>query len=171
MKWAFTDESWRKSTYLVATVVIETGAMSAARSEVTAYLRGNQRRIHMNKESDGRRRQFLDLIESLELEAIAVVGTTAGTSMPDARRPLIAETAGDLADRGVANWLIESVNHVQDGLDRESIANRLSLLDQRPRIQYDHRPAHTEPLLWVADGLAWAVARGRRAPIEVRKLP
>lgn len=171
MKWAFTDESWRKSTYLLATVVIETGAMNAARSEVTAFLRGSQRRIHMTKESDGRRRQFLDLIESLELDAVAVVGTTAGTSMPDARRPLIAETAGELADRGVANWLIESVNQVQDGLDRELIANRFSRLSPRPRTQYDHRPAHTEPLLWVADGLAWAVARGRPAPVKVRRLP
>ena len=125
MKWAFSDESWRGSTYLLATVVVETGAMNDARASVRGFLRGNQRRIHMTKESDSRRKQFIDLIESLEIEAFAFVGSTAGTKMPAARHPLLAETTGELIERGVVNWLIESVNQVQNGHDRESIAARL----------------------------------------------
>jgi hypothetical protein len=46
-------------------------------------------------------------------------------------------------------------------LDQSCFVDDIKLLSEiRPNLTWDHRERHQEPLLWVADAVAWCVNRG-----------
>ncbi len=148
MRWAFSDESRRGGRLVIATAVVETRDVNAVRGELRQFLRPNQRRVHMAKESPARRRQFAALVGGLPIDCCAVATVLGGRSMPNARGPVMAAMTAELITMRVGSWVIESVEPVQDTRDRRVIAEAVRRLDHRDEFVYDHRPPHTEPLLW-----------------------
>ena len=171
MRWAFSDESCRSGKLVVAAAIVETHDVNASRSVLRAFLRPNQRRIHMAKEGRARRQQFASLIVGLPIECVAVVTGVGRRGMPAAREVALDALAGVLIDRGVESWTLEAIGHVQEGRDRRSIARRVARSGHRGEFVYDHRPPHSEPLLWAADGLAWLTLERRVDEIERIDIP
>ena len=166
MKWAFSDESIRGSTLVVAAVIVDTHAIADSRAQLRSFLRSNQRRVHMRKESSRRRRQFVEVVAAAIGEAVAV-SCPIGVSIPLARDAALAALAADLAESGVVMWQLEwMVDAVQDR-DRRVIASVLREAG-RAGLQYDHRAPHEEPLLWAADAVAWLSSHQR--PAWVRRI-
>lgn len=171
MRWAFSDESRRGGRLVVVAAVVETRDVNVVRGELRRFLRPNQRRVHMAKESATRRRQFAALLGDLPIECCAVATEVGGRTMPKAREPVVAALAGELIGMRVASWVIESVEQVQDRRDRRVIAEVVRRLDHRDEFVYDHRPPHSEPLLWAADGFAWLALQGRSSVTSVIDVP
>ncbi len=163
--WAFSDESERANQMLLSIVLCGPEDVGAARADLRRLLLAGQRRIHTSAESGRRRRELLATVASCG-GVSAVVLTyrrPMGIDRVAGRRVLLEAAAGIAVERGVTTWTLDDQNRAQRARDRASIANALRGLDPDPRLVYegyDHRPSHTEPLLWAADAVCWAVGAG-----------
>lgn len=171
MRWAFSDESSRGNRLVLVAAVIETHDVNAVRGQVRAFLRPNQRRVHMAKESPARRRQVAAMICNLPIQRCAVATGLSGRSIPSARERLVGALAVELIGMGVESWVIEAIGQVQEKRDRRVIADAVRRLDLTAEFVYDHRPPHSDPLLWVADGLAWLALDRRSSEVDVIDVP
>lgn len=170
MKWAFSDESRRGSAHVVASVIVETHEVNAVRTELRGFLRRNQRRLHMAKESSARRSQFLALVERQAMSAVAVVVPLGFASMDEARARALAAMTGLLIENGVAMWHLEWMTDQVQDRDRRAIAAAVAAAGAAEDFRYDHRPPAGEPLLWAADAVAWASSRKRLAWVATTTL-
>lgn len=150
----FVDESKSKRYTMVAAVVVP-GDQTALRRDVRALVLPGQRRLHFTNESDSRRRHILATLERLGVQAYVV------------HSDLRHEAAGREACLRNLVAFAERDGHERIVLERdESIerADKRILYDAvhqlRAAVSYTHETAHQEPLLWVADAIAWSYAKG-----------
>jgi hypothetical protein len=176
--WAFSDESERADRMLVGVVLVPTGALDAARAELRGLLLAGQRRIHTGDESPRRRRVLLDVVSGLDAAAIVLrLRRSAGTDRLEARRRLLAAACTEVCGCRVGAWILDDTDPAQRARDRRTIGTAHAGLDPEHRPVYGHQPGYTEPMLWAADALCWAVGAGRdwrrrvAAVVEVRDLP
>ena len=165
---AFVDESARGSNYHVRVAVVADGDVDALRRLVRSFCLPGQRRWHFVTERDSRRRQILDaVVGSGQVSALAFYGKGRDT---DIRAESFRRMVAPLLDRGVQRLTIES-RQGRDQRDRQVLVEELHRLE-RPALRYLHLPPTGDPLLWVADALAWSHSAGgawrtRIAPITV----
>jgi len=155
---AFVDESIRGSRYLMACVLVQARDIHALRTEMTELAGPKSRRVHFNAELRARRQSLLELFATLPIESFAVsCRRSHGVSEFEARSRCLATIVAALQARGVDRLVIESR---QDDTDDE----RTVLRNRRPepRLVFEHRRGVDEPLLWIADGVAWAAGAGPR---------
>jgi len=177
--WAFSDESERADRMLVGLVLIPTVSAPEVRAGLRGLLLAGQRRIHTAKESPRRRRALLDALARVErlTGVVLTYRRPVGIDRVAGRHRLLMAAAELVVDQGVTAWTLDDVHPAQRVRDRASIEAALRRLRCDPEPVYDHRRSHTEPLLWAADALCWAVGAGgdwrRRvaAIIEMRALP
>jgi hypothetical protein len=161
--WAFSDESERANTLIISVVIGSPAAIRSARNELHNLLLPGQRRIHTSDESARRRRLVLDTIG--RLDAIAATALClrrpAGLSRVDARRMLLDAASHLVASRDVVAWTLDDQDAAQLARDRATIAGALRKAGTGVPLTYDHRPSTTDPALWIADAVCWAVGAGR----------
>lgn len=147
---AFVDESGRGSKYHVCVVVIANGDVDKLRRLVRSFCLPGQRRWHFVHERDSRRRQIIDaIVASGQVAALIYRGKGRDAEI---RAESFRRMVQPLLDRGVTRLIIES-REGRDDLDRQVLVDELR---GRPNaFLYDHMPPHGDPLLWIADGLAW----------------
>ena len=150
---AFVDESFQRA-YTVAAAVLPAGDVNAARSTIRQLLRPGQKRIHFKKESDARRSQILDTLETLDLNTRLYVATSS-TKYP--RDACLDRMIPDLGATGVTRLVLE----LDDSLVRAE-RRMLHQLTRKhaPDMSYEHLRAHEDLLLCVADAIAWCWSRG-----------
>lgn len=170
MKWAFSDESKRGGTYVIAAVIVEGHGLRQARATMRRFLRGNQRRVHMSKESTARRNQFLAIVEQTVSSAVVVEASVGGHPLDTVRERAMQVLAETLFDQGVTVWSIERMVPAIEALDRQVIIDVLRR-DGSHECVYDHRAAHDEPMLWAADAVAWIASRQRLAWVTTMTAP
>ena len=152
----FVDESKSKGYVMVAAVVVPSD-QTTLRREVRALVLPGQRRLHFTSESDSRRKQILAKLERL--------GVLAHVAHSDLRheasgreaclRDLVAIAAREGHDRIVLERDV-SIEHADKKVLYDAV-HRLNLPDV---LTYAHETAHQEPLLWIADAIAWSYAKG-----------
>ncbi|TQN43550.1 hypothetical protein FHU33_2999 [Blastococcus colisei] len=153
---AFVDESARGSRYHVCIAVVLDGDVDELRRLVRSFCLPGQRRWHFVTERDSRRRQILDaLIGSGQISALAFSGKGRDH---DLRAESFRRMVAALVDRGVHRLVIES-RQGRDQRDRQVLVEELHRLGD-PVLQYVHLPPSGDPLLWVADALAWSHSAG-----------
>lgn len=157
--WAFTDESERAGVMLLAVVIVPTAVVDDARRAMQRLLLPGQRRVHTSDESARRQHTILDTVARVEdLNAIVLRHRRSpGTGRPAARRLLLQAATGLAVGAGVTAWILDDQEPVQRTRDRSVIAHALGGVDAHLHPVYDHRASHTEPLLWAADAVCWAV--------------
>lgn len=147
---AFVDESGRGSSYHVCVVVIGNGDVDALRRLVRSFCLPGQRRWHFVHERDSRRRQIIDaLVASGQVTALIYRGKGRDGEI---RAESFRRMVQPLLDRGVTRLIIES-REGRDELDRQVLIGQLR--GRADALLYDHMPPHGDPLLWIADALAW----------------
>jgi hypothetical protein len=157
--WAFSDESERGDRMLLGLVVIETAAVEDARRALRGLLLPGQRRVHTAKESPRRRAELLGVIARLEVEAVVFsVRRPSGVRRIASREILIRVACAEILGRGVAAWVLDHQDGAQAARDRRTI--ELAVAQAGAPLVYDHRRSHTEPLLWAADAVVWAIGAG-----------
>ena len=127
---------------------------------MTSRLRGNQARIHMAKESDGRRKSLLLSIAQMDSAAHLVAVRVSGKSIRSARDAAFGELTGQLVALSADRVIIESCD--QDRRDRQVIGDTLARLGALGALEVQHLRPHDEPLLWIPDAIAWAYGKGTK---------
>lgn len=153
---AFVDESARGAGYHVCVALVADGDVDALRRLARSFCLPGQRRWHFVSERDSRRRQILDaLVGSGQVSALAFFGKGRDT---DIRAESLRRMVAPLLERGVQRLTIES-RQGRDQRDRQVLIEEFRRLN-RPAFRYVHLPPHGDPLLWVADALAWSHSAG-----------
>ena len=159
---AFVDESQRGPHYLMAAALIDPGGLAAARAHLRAMLLPGQRRLHFAKERPPRRRSLLTAMSDLKVRVRLYESTEKEEA---ARQRVMAALLADLVAWRGRRMVIESRHYSQNDKERQAIAKAVRSGDAPEDLIYDHMRAHEEPLLWVADAVAWAYgARGEWRP-------
>jgi hypothetical protein len=115
-------------------------------------------RLHFHEEVDGKRRESLEFFASMPLRVVVtVVSRTHGTTGFAARDSCLAEIVSVLQARSVTRLTIESRQDDRD--DQRTIARARAA---EPPLLFDHRDGATEPMLWIADAVTWAIDAGGR---------
>ena len=147
---AFIDESKAKE-YLLVVSLIEQYDLQRKRKILASKLLAGQRSFHFRKESNSRRRHLIKIIDSLNPEIVVL--KARGLSRIEARKRLIVALCASAQKYQVSELVFE--------LDEMSLEyDNKVLREQGTSIRWDHRERHHEPLLWIADAVAWCVNRG-----------
>ena len=155
---AFVDESIRGQRYLMACVLLQARDVPSVRAEVSELAGTKSSRVHFNAELESRRQTVLPTFAGLSMEAFVVsCRRNHGVTEFEARSRCLASIVASLQMRSVDRVVIESR---QDDLDDERTIHRVRQRD--PHLVFEHRRGKDEPLLWIADGVAWAVGAGPR---------
>lgn len=159
---AFVDESLRPGRYLLACVIVPLADAGGLRRSLNGLLMSGERRLHLQRESKRRRRQILEDVVALDLDAIVyVAGNRDGRDAEGARADCLEQIVIDLQDHGVDTQLFIERREGADHRDRATI---IACRARTPLLNFEHLDPHADPLLWLPDCLAWAVgARGEWA--------
>lgn len=152
---AFVDESIRGQRYLMACVLVEARHLAEVRRE-TAELADSRTRLHFHEELNSKRRVALEAFATMPVSVhVVVCHRQHGVTEFRAREACLSAVVQLLQSQTVPRLTIESRQDDRD--DQRTIArSRLSA----PPLVFDHRRSVREPLLWIADAIAWAYGAG-----------
>lgn len=158
------DESLRQhgggaGYYFLAVARLHPDAAAAARAALRRSLRPRQRRFHWRTERDSDRLSFLDVVAGLEVAAAVVYQSPVRRRKQEqARVRCLWEAMGQFSDWGIGELVIESRREPLDSRDRRELiaGQRAGLVAQA--LAHRHDLPDKEPLLWIADAVAGAMA-------------
>jgi hypothetical protein len=155
----FVDESMRRDLFLLCAVTYESRSLAAARAMVRRLSGPGQSRVHMTKERASRRREILSAVTGSPVQAR--IYTSTGRPV-EARRRCVTHMLHDLATVGarVHRIALESAGEPEDNRDRATIVLSRRQYPSLHETSYEHFRPHEEPLLSVADVIAWAYGAG-----------
>ena len=153
----FVDESRRKRVYLTCAVLVNPKDVAISRTELRGMLLSGQRRLHFTKEKPQRRRSLLVEMTKLPVRAWLYSSTA---KEPQARQRCIAALLRDLTPINGERLVIEHREASQDAKEGRQIATAIRQGEAPADLSYDHLGGHEEPLLWIADAVAWAYGAG-----------
>ncbi|HEY0636432.1 MAG TPA: hypothetical protein VGD67_02190 [Pseudonocardiaceae bacterium] len=152
---AFVDETTRGRLYGLASALGCQCQLAAIRRVARGRLRAGQRRLHFSNESERDRKAFLSAVVRTPVLG-AFVTTTPG---PSARSDCWAQLVPWLVTIGVVKLRIESIDGTE-ARDRRDIRMALDSKNLVGRLCYRHERPENEPMLWIADAIAWSVGKG-----------
>lgn len=164
----YVDESKAKA-YLLAAVMVPPGNLTKFRRIMKSFLMPGQGHIHFVNEKDSRRKQILSALNAAGVQAR--IYRVEGLNPIVARAVCLEALMDDLVELEVTSLTLEleesarnsDVVLLRQGLERRGL---------RAGVEYRHLGKSAEPILWIADALAWSYARGgdfrRRALLIVQ---
>jgi len=164
---AFVDESKRHGL-LVAVAVVQPRDLALARTALRRLCLPGQSRLHFTKERDERRRQILTAILDLGV-VVDVYDATSIRDQQQARADCLRAVVQDLAAAGGQRLVLEQDDSLMRN-DQTVLYAAVRDAGASDRLTYEHLPARTEPLLWVADAAAWCWSRGAPWPSRLQAI-
>lgn len=152
----FADETVRQSRYGIAVVVVCHCRVALVRKVMRGLVRPDLRRVHFSKQQDGDRRL---VVKHIVLEDIQAFFATAHGRQIDARSECWINLVPQLVAFGVTELAIERIQ-AGEARDRRDIRDALKALGREDTVTYRHVDPAVEPMLWVADAVAWCVGAG-----------
>ena len=152
----YIDESKSKA-YVIVAVLIAPGKAAGIRKRMNLLRMPRQGHIHFVNEGPARRKQILTEIQDMGIRAR--VYKVSGLSSITARAVCLDALIEELNLVSATHLVIErddsavktDVFILRRGLQRQGLSHR---------VEYKHLGKSEEPLLWVADAIAWSYARG-----------
>lgn len=157
---AFIDESRRGHTYLMAVVLVTPPQLTPLRQQMRQLLLPGERELHFKKEKDPRRKHLATRLSALAVESLIYTCECDRREEP-ARQACVTALTVDLVKNGVQRMVLDS-REVRNQHDRATIKRTLADTGCTPAVTYEHLEGPSEPLLWIADGIAWCW--GARGP-------
>ena len=158
---AFINESlrWRpEGLYVVAAAVVAED-LDDARAAARAVLLRRQHRFHWRVESERQRLRMLGALVDVAERVMAYTCQPIPTSKQDrARAQCLKRLLWDLRDLDVDELVFESRDEHNDRKDRRTIVRAQNAQAAPKLLGYDFRRPQEEPLLWLPDAAAGAVA-------------
>lgn len=156
-KHMFVDEN-KSSGLLLAAACYSSRSMAEARESLRSFLLPGQERLHFSSERDNRRRQILEsIIETVD--GIVIVQADLRDSPRWQRQQALAVLIDQARRTGTQRMSLEQDDSVLE-FDRKVLYEQSRLGVTAVDFSYGWLRPRQEPLLWAADGLAWAWARG-----------
>lgn len=152
----FVDESKRRGFVMVA-VEYPSSHVASHRATISKQLRPGQRRIHFKTERESVRRHFIEVIAAQQPQAF-VFSATSGYE-PLARIECLKAISA-LAIRRNANRLVIERDETRDRDDRRTLTD--AFRGHQNHLTWEIQQSSTEPLLWVADAIAWCWAHPQK---------
>jgi hypothetical protein len=153
----FVDES-KRSGFRFAAVRVPQEDIADARATMRAQLVRGTRRLHFVHENDVIRRRALAAIAELDLR-IAIIESPRFEAQSSQRTAALAILVGLCAEWEADRLVVERDENTV-GLDRRVLTECARTLGHPRPLAFTHVPASQEPLLWIADAVAWSWSRG-----------
>ncbi|MEV0676743.1 DUF3800 domain-containing protein [Actinosynnema sp. NPDC050436] len=165
---AFVDESRRNDTYLLAMAIVQPKDLSRLRKHLRGLLFPGQRELHFKLEKPARRRFLLAKVVEFGIR-VDVYRADCRRGEEAARQQCLVSLADDLLDNQVRRVVFDS-RPGRDKLDEITIRGVLGKQAREERVVYEHLDSTSEPLVWLADIVAWCYGAGgdwarRAAPV------
>lgn len=158
---AYVDESVREQSpgyYVLAAVVVNDDGIDAVRSTLRGLLMPGAQRLHWHDEREDARASLVKAVGSLDLPALAVVSTPMRRSRQERARALcLTRLLWELAQLDVPAVTVESRQN-RDRHDASTIGAARRAGRAHTALRFDHQRPRDEPLLWLPDLVAGAVA-------------
>lgn len=148
----YADETIRSHRYGIAVLIACGCQHGPLRRAARSLLLPGQRRLHFAKEQDRRRRTILSMIASLPVSA--VYAAERGDSL-DSRSACWHVLVPMLLAADVNELVIERLAGVE-ARDERDVGDALWKADMIGALSYRHETHRAEPILWLADAVAWA---------------
>lgn len=155
----FVDESKSRGYHLVAIEAADSD-VAGLRREVRALLRPGQRRLHFTRESESSRRSLSGALARLPVRAH--VASIRGVDDKTARKRCLDHLVRSAAASGIRRIVLERDASIE-AADRRMLGAAIRAAGASD-LRYEHADAREEPLLWVADAVAWAQQAGGAWP-------
>lgn len=166
---AYLDEC-KGSDYLMAATIVGPESTTTCREEIRRLRVAGKDRIHFNSESDAVRKRVLTRVVALAGEHdLSVTLYVAKTGRELERRMAILDRVVEDCVKGDVGRLVLEVDEStrrHDELRIKNARHRAGATDLR----YYLMASSTEPLLWVADAVAWSWRRDQHWRARVRPL-
>lgn len=161
---AYLDESVRAAApglYVVAAAVVRPASAEEARRRLRDVA-GKAQRLHWRAESGQRRHTAVATIADLAgVEHLVAVCTPMNPKRQErSRRHALTRLLWELEQRAVNDVVFETRQH-RDAEDRAHIASQQRAGHLSRRLRYGYGQPKQEPLLWLPDVVAGAVAYAR----------
>lgn len=156
MSTLFVDESKAKGYTMVAAVVVPTD-VDALRREIRKLVLPGQRRIHFTKENDSRRRLIISALVKLNIKAH--VFHCDSKDAASGREACLIGLVSHAAEHAHTRIVLERDDSVEKA-DRRILYREVDVRELRDELRYALETAHQEPLLWIADAIAWSYTKG-----------
>jgi len=158
---AYVDESVREAApglYVLASVVVAEETADAVRDALRSSLRHRRPRFHWRDEQDTDRQAMAKVASELKLPSLVMVATPIDASRSErARRLCLTQLLWCLEQRQVLDVVFESRQN-RDGKDRAHIVRAQKAGHCSRSLRYGFALPLQEPLLWLPDLVAGAVA-------------
>jgi hypothetical protein len=161
---AYIDESVREGApglYVLASVAVPEERADDVRAVLRAGLRHRRPRFHWRDEQDSDRQAMAKVAGELQLQSLVAVSTPMDHKRPErARRACLTRLLWELEQRAVRDVLFESRQN-RDRDDRAHIVRAQKAGHCSSTLAYGFEMPLQEPLLWLPDLVAGAVAYAR----------
>lgn len=154
----FVDETKLRDYLMVAAVVLPVD-LQPVRQLVRSLVLPGQRRVHMKKESEPRKRLIADTIAGSSVKAVIFNAGRDYESELDARRACLQAVITYADESGATRVVFEQ----DDSLlrwDGQRLVEITRAAGCRDTLRYEHHRAGSEELLALPDAIAWCWARG-----------
>ncbi|MCP2301475.1 hypothetical protein [Actinokineospora globicatena] len=155
---AFVDESSRGDAYLLVAACLDPAQLNRTRKLMKSLLLPGQRELHFKRESPRLRRLALSRMEEAGL-GCWVYAADCGNGHEPARQACLAALTVDLLGVDATRMVMDSRDD-RDRLDEATIRVVLTKIARASGLVYEHHHGPGEPLLWIADAVAWSVGAG-----------
>jgi hypothetical protein len=163
----FADETGRNGRYGIAVAILCSCEVDSARKLVRSLVRRGQRRVHFSKQQNRDRKAFLSAISRTTVHGL--FECVAGRPQTDSRSACWSLLVPKLIALGVRDLRIEAVDGAE-GRDRKAIRDALAKEGSLERMSYRHVDPAAEPLVWIADSIAWSAGAGGDWLARVRQI-
>lgn len=153
----FVDET-KDRDYLLVASVHASGDLEDLRKLMRGLVLKGQRRVHMKKESEPRKRAIADAICGAGVTATVYDAGRRYRRELDARAACLQGVIHDAAEKDDTLLVLEQDDSLIDW-DRRQLYT-LAKQAHLDRLRYEHRRASTEQLLAIPDAIAWCWAKG-----------
>lgn len=156
MSTLYVDESKSKGYIMVAAVVVP-GDVAALRQEIRALVLPGQRRIHFTKEGDQRKRKILSRLTELGVQAHVFHCDSKNDAI--GRENCLISLVAHAAEHAYTRIVLERDESI-DKTDRRILYREVNNRGLGNSLSYELEHAQQEPLLWIADAIAWSYTKG-----------
>ncbi len=155
MSTLYVDESKSKGYTMVAAVVVP-GDAAALRQEIRKLIVSG-RRIHFTKESPQHKRKILSRLTELGVQAHVFHCDSKNDAI--GRENCLIRLVAHAAEHAHTRIVLERDESI-DKTDRRILYREVNNRGLGNSLSYELEQAQQEPLLWIADAIAWSYTKG-----------
>lgn len=156
MSTLFVDESKAKGYTMVAAVVVSND-VTTLRREVRELVLPGQRRIHFTKERDDRKRLILSKFTTFGVQA--QIFHSPAKNDAAGREACLTALVEHASKHAHTKIVLERDESIEQS-DRRTLFREVHKHGLTEALSYALEPPHLEPLLWIADAIAWSYTKG-----------